>query len=306
MANFAEDRADVIFSTDVLDPYHRFNRQLNKELIEKSGFNSKSADKTIYDIIEIIEEFLEGKYKISSDSSFTIDDGLFTYRNYSRQITPERMEFLRTLGSDYEIARMLLRYASILPGSQHWNMPIETFKEYYRRGIRIEGFASPVNAQLITIDKQKCKFCSLFPDVDKPFGSIGNFFTTSFQGQQVSVCPPYTVELFDKISIKLEDECLKAERNKDKVLFYVTFSAWEDTEGFQNILNSKYTHFAAILPARSHFYTNSNGKVETDITATFSTVFFDMSVGHKQLDHTHLFDSMSATNKSIKLEILKS
>ena len=306
MANFAEDRADVIFSTDVLDPYHRFNRQLNKELIEKSGFNSKSADKTIYDIIEIIQEFLEGKYKISSDSSFTIDDGLFTYRNYSRQITPERMEFLRTLGADYEIARMLLRYASILPGSQHWNMPIETFKEYYRRGIRIEGFASPVNAQLITIDKQNCKFCSLFPDVDKPFGSIGNFFTTSFQGQQVSVGPPYTVELFDKISTKLKNECSLAEKNNNKVLFYVTFSAWEDTEGFQNILNSKYTHFAAILPARSHFYTNSNGKVETDIIATFSTVFFDMSVGHKQLDHTHLFDSMSATNKSIKLEILKS
>ena len=305
MANFSKDRTDPIFSTDVLDVNCRFNVQLKKELIEKSGFNSKSADKKIFDIVDIVKEFFEGKYKISSDSTFTIKDGLFTYKNYSRQITPERMNFLRTLGSDYEIVRMLLRYASILPGSQHWNMPLETFREYYNQGIRIEGFASPINSQLITIDKQNCMFCSLFPDVDKPFGSIGNFFTTDFQGKAVSVGPPYTVELFDKISTKLENECIIAERNNNKVLFYVTFSAWRDVSGFNNILNSKYTNFAAILPSGSHFYTNSNGKVETDIKATFQTVFFDMSVDYEPLDHTHLFDSMAIGNK-IKLEVLKS
>jgi len=304
MANFSEDHADPIFSTDVLDPYNRFNVQLKKELIEKSGFNSRSADKMIIDIISIVQQYLKKDILISSDYTFTIRDGLFTYKNYSRQITPERMEFLRSLGTDYEIAKMLLRYASILPGSQHWNMPLETFREYYRRGIRIEGFASSINSQLITIDKQNCKFCSLFPDVDKPFGSIGNFFTTDFQGQKVSVGPPYTVELFEKISIKLENECLLAERNNNKVLFYVTFSAWEDTSGFQNILNSKYTHFAAILPAGSHFYTNSNGKKEIDIKVNFNTVFFDVSVGHQQLDHTHLFDTMAVGD--LKLDVLKS
>lgn len=307
MSNFAEDRSDVIFSKDVLKHGSRFNMQLKKELIEKTsiGLDLKLVDKMMTDIIEIVKEYLDGKYKISLDSKFTIEDGLFTYKNYSRQISPERMNFLRSMGTDYEIAKMMLRYASILPGSQHWNMPVETFKEYYNRGIRIEGFASPVNAQLITIDKQNCKFCSLFPDVDNPFGSIGNFFNTDFQGKAVSVGPPYTVELFDKISTKLENECLLAEKNNNKVLFYVTFSAWSDTSGFQNILNSKYTHFAAILPAGTHFYTNSNGKIETNIKSTFDTVFFDVSVGHKQLDHTHLFDSMSI-NGHINLKVLKS
>jgi SAM-dependent methyltransferase/predicted RNA methylase len=304
MANFSEDHTDSIFSKDILEEDSRFNIQLKKELIEKSGFNSKSADKIIIDIIKIVQEFLDGKYKIDSDVIFTIEDGLFIYKDYSRQITPERMQFLKSLGSNHEIAKMLLRYASILPGSQHWNMPIETFREYYNRGIRTEGFASPINAQLITIDKQNCRFCSLFPDVDKPFGSIGNFFTTDFQGQSVSVGPPYTVELFDKIAIKLENECLLAERNNNKVLFYVTFSAWEDTQGFQAILNSKYTHFAAILPAGTHFYINSNLKKETEVKSPFNTVFLDVSVGHEQLDHTHLFDSMAVGN--IKLEILKS
>lgn len=306
ISNFAEDRSDAIFSEDVLKHGSRFNMQLKKELIEKTsiGLDLKLVDKMMTDIIEIVKEYLQGDYKISIDSTFTIEDGLFTYKNYSRQISPERMQFLKTLGSDYEIARMMLRYASILPGSQHWNMPLETFKEYYNRGIRIEGFASPINAQLITIDKS-CRFCSLFPDVDKPFGSIGNFFTTDFQGQKVSVGPPYTVELFEKIAIKLENECMIAERNNNKVLFYVTFSAWRDVSGFKNILNSKYTHFAGILPAGTHFYTNSNGKVETDIKSTFSTVFFDVSVGYEQLDHTNLFDSMAIGNK-IKLEVLKS
>jgi hypothetical protein len=46
-------------------------------------------------------------------------------------------------------------------------------------------------------------------------------------------------------------------------------------------------------------------KKEADIKVNFNTVFFDVSVGYEQLDHTHLFDSM-ATGNTIKLEILKS
>lgn len=306
MANFSTNYVDSIFSTDILDKNNRFNVQLKDELIAKLKVDEKSADKVIDDVIKLSSEYINflKNPNYENDAQFTIVDGLFTYKSYSRQITPERMALLRTLGTDYEIARMLLRYASILPGSQHWNMPIETFKTYYDRGIRIEGFASPVNAQLIVIDRN-CQFCSLFPDVDKPFGSIGNFFTTDFVGKSVSVGPPYTVELFEKISVKLENECIKAERNKSKVLFYVTFSAWEDTEGFQNLLNSKYTHYAAILPAKTHFYINSNGKVETPITSTFNTVFFDISVGHIPLDHSNLFNTMSTT-PTIKLKVLKS
>jgi len=304
MANFADDRTDEIFTKDILDIDHRFNKQLKNELIDKSGFNIKSVEKVMRDIIIIVDEYLNGKFEIESDGLFIIDDGLFSYKNYSRQITPERMEFLRSMSTDYDIAKMMLRYASILPGSQHWNMNIETFKEYYNRGIRIEGFSSPINAQLITIDKN-CRFCSLFPDVDKPFGSIGNFFTTDFQGKAVSVGPPYTVELFEKIAIKIENECILAEKTNNKVLFYITFSAWKDTIGFQNLLNLRYTHFAAILPAGSHFYINTNNKTELNVVSSFETVFFDVSVGYKQLDHTHLFDSMS-NNNTIKLQILKS
>ena len=305
MTNFSDNHSDPIFSTDVMDINSRFNIQLKHELLAKSGIPIINIDLLINEVINIVAEYLDliKKDFISKDNKFIIDGGYFEYKDYNRQITPERMKLLKTLGTDYEIARMLLRYSSILPGSQHWNMPLETFKTYYERGIRIEGFASPVNAQLIVIDSN-CKFCSLFPDVDRPFGSIGNFFTTNFTGKSVSVGPPYTVELFEKISQKIENECILAEDSNKKVLFYTTFSAWKDTEGFQNLLKSKYTHFSAILPALTHFYTSSNDIKEVEIVVKFDTVFFDTSVGHPKLNHDHLFDSMSVGGRS-KLEILK-
>ncbi|MBY9007622.1 MAG: methyltransferase domain-containing protein, partial [Candidatus Lokiarchaeota archaeon] len=305
MTNFSDDSSDPIFSTDVMNINSRFNIQLKHELIEKSGISIKYVDILINEVINIVAEYLElikGDH-ILEDDKFIIDGGYFEYKDYNRQITSGRMDLLKSLGTDHEIARMLLRYSSILPGSQHWNMPLGTFKAYYERGIRIEGFASPVNAQLIVIDRN-CKFCSLFPDVDRPFGSIGNFFTTNFTGKLVSVGPPYTVELFDKISQKIENECKLAKDTGDKVLFYTTFSAWEDTEGFQNLLKSKYTNFSAILPASTHFYISGNDIKEVEIVVKFDTVFFDTSVGHPKLNHDHLFDSMSVGGQS-KLEILK-
>ncbi len=73
--------------------------------------------------------------------------------------------------SDNEIVAMLLRYDSILSDNGNfWSLDPEICKiltESY--GVTVEGFSSPLNNNFST-------FCSLFQDVDAPFGSIGNFY----------------------------------------------------------------------------------------------------------------------------------
>jgi len=145
----------------------------------------------------------------------------------------------------------------------------------------------------------------LFPDVDRVFGSIGNFFETSFIGQQVAVGPPYTVELFKRIAQKVISECDRAKLLGKSVLFYITFSAWEDTEGYNMIKDSPYCTFAGILPAREHYYVNTNTPDEPPITATFNTVFFAMSYPMlTKHDYDYLFANMRTKN-NMKLKIIK-
>lgn len=294
MVNFAQDKFDQIFATDVLDKSCRFNQQMIHELKEKTQSTANDISAAIDNVIDIVKEYKDVYKQPCKDSKFTIRAGMFRYKEYTRKISPSRMSLLISRASKYKVAVMLMRYACILPGAQHWNMPRDNYKLYYDRGIRIEGFASPVNAQLIAIDPS-CQFCSLFPDVDAVFGSIGNFFDTSFVGKKVAVGPPYTVELFARIATKLNKECeLAAAKNAD-TLFYVTFSAWRDTEGYQQLRDSKYCHFAAILPGKQHYYINTNDPAEPKVVATFDTVFFALQspIKNNVVDYSNIFSAMS-------------
>lgn len=298
MVNFSNNKFDPIFSNDVLEYNCRFNLQMIHELKEKTIASCKEIEDVIRNVISIVKEYKELDKSFCKDGKYTLKNGIFRYKEYMRKISPARISILLARGSCYDIAVMLMRYACILPGAQHWNIPKSNYKIYYDDGVRIEGFASPINAQLITIDPE-CKFCSLFPDVDRIFGSIGNFFTTSFVGQKVAVNPPFTVELFDKIATKIISECEISRAQNKQTIFYVNFGAWEDTYGYNLIKNSNYCTFVSILPEKTHYYINTNKATEDKVTAKFRTAFF--YIGHPissatKDNYNYLFKGMMYDN----------
>jgi hypothetical protein len=310
IANFSDGKFDPVFSDDAMDEKSRFNRQIVHEIIDKSILSRSLAEKLVKDIVKIVSEYKSvcGTPLRSKPGKLKIGYNKVVYKEYSREINHDRIEFLRSAGTDAEIGVMVMRYASILPGSQHWNMPVENYQLYYDQGVRVEGFSSPINSQLITIDPDNCRFCSLFPDVDAPFGSIGNFFDVSYTDKIVAVGPPYTVELFDRISKKVISECEKARNAGKKVMFYITFSAWEDTEGFNSIKNSEFCHFAAIIEKFNHYYINTNDVKLPRVTASFDTVFFVMSYGHDRKPDGEYLEMVSAMtiNREKQHRVLKS
>jgi Phosphorylated CTD interacting factor 1 WW domain len=313
LANFTADTAprfDEIFSRDASDVSSPANQQFAYEMAEKFA-TPREAFATFFraEIVGLVQQFADVHDRPCADRVYRLEpqSGLFHYGAYTRTLAPARLALLVDRGGKRAVARMLLRYACILPGAQHWNMPLASFRDYCAEGLTVEGFASPVNAQMILLDKSN-HFCSLFSDVDAPFGSIGGFFETDFVGRRASVGPPYTVELFKKIADKVESQCVAAVAARREVLFYVTFSAWEDTEGFQQILRSKWCYFAAILPAYEHFYANTNDPAEPKVIAKFSTVFFVVGTPGDCRATTQkyelLFDGM-AVNAHVRLKILK-
>lgn len=201
--------------------------------------------------------------------NYKLAAGTFTYRDYTRTISATRMKLLRELAGDAAVAVMLMRYAQVLPGSQHWNIPLECYAELYAAGYRVEGFASPVNAQLLQYSDTG--FCSLFPDTDAPFGSIGSFFGADFTGNATVVNPPFIDSMFTAVADKLEQSLHTDLPTK----FFVTIAAWKDSAGYQRLL--KLARFAAILPAGSHFYRNTNEPDEPKIIAKFPTAVFELA-----------------------------
>lgn len=98
---------------------------------------------------------------------------------------------------------------------------INTMNDDYN--LQFECFASPINATLP-------KFCSIYYDVEKFFGSHGNFFNINIIEGTYSFNPPYQKNIMDLGIKKLFYFLDNAKLNNKKLTFILTIPIW-DKEG---------------------------------------------------------------------------
>uniref|UniRef100_A0A1I8FCH8 PCIF1_WW domain-containing protein n=1 Tax=Macrostomum lignano TaxID=282301 RepID=A0A1I8FCH8_9PLAT len=120
--------------------------------------------------------------------------------------------------------RMLLRYETLGTGSLQWGDPVTVHHALYEHMGEKPGVA----------------FCSLFPDTDAPFGSLGDFFAVDFSHYPGgwTVNPPFIEELMLQVANKVLDYL-----NRDAsgaCWFFVTFPCWSDSPGWQRLAESKH------------------------------------------------------------------
>jgi hypothetical protein len=77
--------------------------------------------------------------------------------------------------------------------------------------IKMELFGSAINTSN--------RYCSLFYDIEKFFGSMGNFFDIDIQRGYFEVNPPYEDDVMNNVFIKISDSLKKAEKTKEPLLF---------------------------------------------------------------------------------------
>jgi hypothetical protein len=93
--------------------------------------------------------------------------------------------------------------------------------------LSVECFASAINTSLDY-------FCSIYYDVEKYFGSIGNFFNIELVRGVYSFNPPYQYDVISNGIIKIINHM---EKTKDKLAFIITIPIW-DNEGKQIMLDN--------------------------------------------------------------------
>ena len=181
--------------------------------------------------------------------------------------------------SPTDVMLMVLRYKSHLIGGQQWGIPHAVYQDLYEKwGARYEAFASPLNSRMIGM--KGAQFCSLFPDVDKIFGSLGNIFDVDMTNplnleekpDRVVwvVNPPFVESIMEKIMDKTV-EALKRADDQEMVVF-VVLPSWKDSGAHKIIMdNTWFLRDAYTLDKNEHYFEGDD-----KIIARFKTDVFVM------------------------------
>lgn len=178
------------------------------------------------------------------------------------------------------ISFMLCRYLSTLGGeSNQLGIPYyEKLQEF--EPVKVELFASPINH---TIDK----FCSLYLDTDKAFGSLGSVFdflkSDDFTEGFYVANPPY----HSKTMLMFMQKLLERMKNV-KCSVLITCPVW-DYDGFQKLgvpelcfykemkyemfelaKESEYYRFHVLHPRDKHGYINHRKQNKVSVVGTYS------------------------------------
>lgn len=227
--------------------------------------------------------------------NITVSEG--TYKFITLPMSKAKLTELKKC-SNSSVLRMVLRYSTLVNGGQQWAVPKEVFNCLYKKcKFLYEGFASPLNSGFS--DLRAGKFCSLFLDTDKPFGSMGSFFDNYLEfpnnghqkfgiykintvgggvsrntrnkrkGGNVSlnnhvgwvVNPPFVEAIMDRAS----EHIVKSLNNANTINLPMTVAyvlpSWEDNKGYATALKSKWCRHITRFDKKSHFYEHQGKKI---------------------------------------------
>ena len=171
---------------------------------------------------------------------YIIDDDYYEYsyndlsykvnRSYSVQLLEKHYSMTDVIKLVYTYSLIMFKLDNNIRDftGYQWAIKPELFKEYK---IQYEAFASPFNRT-----KSKSYF-SLF-DIDKKFGSSGNFFNyVDYKNGNYEVNPPFTEFVLKEAALK----CLDILSKTKSFIFFIG-PLWLDAEFYQLLSTSPYTN----------------------------------------------------------------
>lgn len=206
----------------------------------------------------IIEETSpQGHFVVYKMSATTDDDNAENLTNIVKipmELHKTIIEKLKALQyTDYQIKEqiycLLVRYNTLDSSNQQLaNNP--RFYNYLKShwGVNFELFASGINCLFDN-------FCSLYPDLEEPLGSKGNFNRIILHSGFYVANPPFDENIVLNM-VKRLLEFLNDHTNGELTFFITIPSDWENFEGLELIKGSPFLTFFRIVPKHKAIYFN--------------------------------------------------
>ena len=134
-------------------------------------------------------------------------------------------------------------------------------------GVSLECFSSPLNSYMPS-------FCSLFPDTDAQFGSLGSFFDFHPLEGSFEANPPFVMPLMIKMVNHIE---MLLSAATGPMSFAVVVPAWEDDAHWPLLVGSAFTTGSFTVLAADHSYCDG-GQHENSIAEKYRPAPFNTAV----------------------------
>uniref|UniRef100_A0A6C0IXR1 PCIF1 WW domain-containing protein n=1 Tax=viral metagenome TaxID=1070528 RepID=A0A6C0IXR1_9ZZZZ len=285
LLNLANDKdpsaPDPIFSVGKLADNYPATEKMRAEFREKKI----DPERRVPQILKLGREYLTVT-QVPKTSKCRVDGRKISVAEFSFTYPEDRVQLLLSKAPASLICPMVVRYACLLPRGQQWATPSAVYEYLVTNyGVSVEGFASPLNSRIITLSQPGLGFCSLFPDTDAPFGSLGDFFQADFTGRSVMANPPFVPAVMDRMVQKIEDQINRG----GSVRFFVVVPEWTDAQFYLDMMKSPHRLFDFQLPGNHYYYVDLEGN---RISVKFNSHFFVLGTPDHRGDYSRLRDDL--------------
>ena len=204
------------------------NNQQNKQEINNSKLIVKNQqNRNIYSL-----------YNKNGKKLITIQCQIELYKRLKKRFMLPYKEL------ESKIFCLLLRYQTLMGNSHQFAMRPH-FKNALREeyGINFECFASAINVHY-------SRFCSLFYDIERHFGSYGSFYLMKYKRGFFIANPPYENKMLELMVLKFIESCQNTKEPLSISFGLPNWGKYAVFEAMEIIKGSKYTKFVRCMKDR--------------------------------------------------------
>ena len=237
---------DAIY-THSFDLTHPPNAFLLEELVNrKMVLTAYYAIKFIHRINALIRDYYQ--LPLPPPAKVCMMIHAISYKQYYKKFKFNQYPTWINIGRN-DILRMLLRYDSMSYNTQILCIPENTWSVLCKTfNVWLEGFASPIDTQIMKYGGFGKFFCSCFPDTDRPFGSIGSFFTARKNSGSIMAHPPPS--MVNAASTHIIDCCIEAAKTSKNIRFFF----FAEVDAIPVFDASEFTTYKYVMKPQTYYY----------------------------------------------------
>lgn len=247
-------QVDPIFSVEAMDPNYPATAKLVQQL-GKFRVQYPKIPQLLERMRVLIATYLSNPMAVPPPQIEREGEQL-TIGTYTREFPEGRLDILLDKANLVAVAAMTIREACLMPRGRQYTQPLLITKYYVEQcGVNLEGFATPINAQILAVDPNLW-FCSLFPDTDGPFGSQGSFFKTKFSRARMTIYPPFVEAVVDQTAVHLASMFDEGEQ----LFAVITVPDWKDAKYYPILTTSSYCKKTFTIKKNENYSEDLRGK----------------------------------------------